>query len=464
MLNTNTSVTPTAVVKELKRVYLKHFKKDEMTAKKFQVYSTISYYWVIKHFGSWQYALNKANIDSTPKHLRVDEKEIIEELRKVYFTHFENRRMKIDDFALFSKISYNTIKMYFSSWDNALSKAEINCFPMCTKYDEKTIIEELRRVYFKYYENTRMGFGQYIKHATIGASTIWKYFGTWENALNKAEINCSPKIVELLDEKREKILADLHSVKDNNGGLFFTFDFYKERNGLYSKYVIFKVFECKSWEKLLNKELEIYIKRKEKPAKKEPIIYTENQLFDEIKTVWEQFRRRPSYDEFRKNSAIRITVYEKRYSTWTNSIEKFCLQNKSYNSSENGKNFQTSKKMLLDELKKIKGFHNRKTLTLKKYRELGGKYSRDSFKTYFGNWENALKCIGLKPAQTITILPENELLLNELKKIITVLGRNPKPREIEKIGKYPYRYYLQRFGGVSKSLTALGESLESVPE
>ena len=81
MLKTRNSVTQTAVIKEIKRVYLKHFKGDVMTAKFFFVYSTISYYWVIKHFGTWHNALSKANINHTPKHLRVDEKEIVEELK-----------------------------------------------------------------------------------------------------------------------------------------------------------------------------------------------------------------------------------------------------------------------------------------------------------------------------------------------------------------------------------------------
>ena len=514
MSKTLPSVTRTAVLKEMKRVNKKHFKKEGMTAKKFFEHATISEYSLIKHFDTWQHALSVANIKKASKYIRITEKTVVKELRKVYFAHFEHNRMKKQDFALYSSISYIAVRRHFNTWDDALNKADINCFPECFKYDEKTIIAELRRVYFQYYENKRMVYEQFRLHGTIGQTTIWKYFGMWENALNCAGINCKPKpirydddqvvaelkrvyftyyentrmtrvaftihsgiqnfrlmqqfeswddalthaninyIPEVLtpEKKRAQVMADLLRIKESNKNQYFNFIVYKQNKGMFSSMEIFELFECKSWEVLLNKNLALFKYKR---------VFSDKELFDEVKRFWDKLGRRPTFYEFREKSNIKMVVYEKEFTTWTLCIEKFCLKYKSYNSSEDGNSFQTSKKLLVEELKKIKKLHIKQTLKFKDYKQLGGKYSRFTFVEYFGSWQNALKLVGLKPVQTTSILPKNELLFDELQNIINELGRNPLPFEIETIGKYPYRYYVQRFGGVKKSLLALAESLET---
>lgn len=59
-------------------------------------------------------------------------------------------------------------------------------------------------------------------------------------------------------------------------------------------------------------------------------------------------------------------------------------------------------------------------------------------------------------------MPEDKLLLVELQNIVETLGRDPSAQEMENIGKYPYRYYINRFGGVKKCLSVLAVSMESV--
>jgi hypothetical protein len=41
--------------------------------------------------------------------------------------------------------------------------------------------------------------------------------------------------------------------------------------------------------------------------------------------------------------------------------------------------------------------------------------------------------------------------------IIEILGRRPTSQEIDSLGKYPYRYYKQKFGGIKKSFYALAD-------
>ena len=191
------------------------------------------------------------------------------------------------------------------------------------------------------------------------------------------------------------------------------------------------------------------------------MVYTKKELFAELKRVWKIFGRRPTYREFRVNSIVGISYFERTFKNWTLCIESFCLKNKSYNSTENGLKVNASKNLLLKDLNEIKKIHESQILSFSNYKSLGGKYSRNTFKSHFGNWQNAMQMIGLKSAKVKIVWTENQLLLDELQKIIAILGRNPLSYEIENLGKYPYQHYFKAFGGVNKSLIALEESIKT---
>jgi hypothetical protein len=88
-LKENESVTKKEVIRELRRVYFKHFKDNKMTILKFRYHSKISFHFVIKHFDTWNNALNQAEIAEINHDEKHDEKAIIKELRRVYFKYFE---------------------------------------------------------------------------------------------------------------------------------------------------------------------------------------------------------------------------------------------------------------------------------------------------------------------------------------------------------------------------------------
>jgi len=51
----------------------------------------------------------------------------------------------------------------------------------------------------------------------------------------------------------------------------------------------------------------------------------------------------------------------------------------------------------------------------------------------------------------------DEELLEELKRVVKLLGRSPKQHELQKIGKYSPNSYKRAFGGISKALIIIGE-------
>jgi hypothetical protein len=57
----------------------------------------------------------------------------------------------------------------------------------------------------------------------------------------------------------------------------------------------------------------------------------------------------------------------------------------------------------------------------------------------------------------MSIKHTNEELLNELRRVVDLLGRSPKQREFEKLGNISVNSYKRAFGGISKALVLLGE-------
>ena len=323
---------------------------------------------------------------------------------------------------------------------------------------EKDVIIEIRRVYFDFFEGSYMTLDKFNLHSKINQSMILKYFDTWVIALKKAGINSIPT-VKLSNEERQKIIVDLNKIKAINKGEYFYYEFYQKNNGQYLRKDILLSLNYMNWNLLLNKELKLFRKRKGNGLLKRRALYTKEELFAELKRVWKIFGRQPTGIEFEECSPIDMSFYEKKFGTWTACIENFCLKNTNFTHPEIGKKFHVSKKLLLEEIKLIKQTNSRVNLTFKDFKELGGNFTKEAFNTHFGSWENALEFYEIKFTDNFR-LPEDKLLLVELQNIIETLGRNPSAQEMENIGKYPYRYYINRFGGVKKCLSVLAESTE----
>jgi Homing endonuclease associated repeat len=259
--------------------------------------------------------------------------------------------------------------------------------------------------------------------------------------------------VTIHKEQVQKIMSDLHRIKALNDGQYFSYLFYKQNKGLFVMNTLKKYLECKSWQELIEKKLGLYKSK-----------ITHQEVLDEIKNVWDQLGRRPTYDEFKKNTTISMTTLEKRFNTWGKAIEKFCLLNKNYTSNNAQISYHNSKSVLIKELKKIAKSRNNKIISYTNYKKNGGNYSIYTFVYHFGSWRKALESIGFKASNKTLKLPEQELLLAELQRIWEQIGRMPSSREIENISKYPYRFYLTKFGGRKKMIHACMDYLKAKQE
>ncbi len=330
--------------------------------------------------------------------------------------------------------------------------------------NENAVITEIRRVYFEHFQNSNMTIINYELYSTISVFTIRRVFGSWNNALQQAEIPAFPKITNRKiinnQERVLQIVTDLNRIKQLNNNQYFTQYFYKQNNGLYNINDIRKRLGFNNWIDLMEKQLGLYKPKKERIIKVKKV-YSNEELFDEIKKIWDQLGRRPRYREFKEMATINTSVYTKRFKTWTLSIEKFCLLNKNYTSNNDEIRYNNPKLLLLKELKEIAKTCKKKTLSFDMYKKNGGQYTYRIFRHNFGSWGKALDAVGLIAANKSVTTIESKLLLQEIHRIWKHIGGKPSRNQIKTLSKYPYLYYVNQFGRHTKIITAYMDYLKT---
>lgn len=318
-------------------------------------------------------------------------------------------------------------------------------------YDDSSIIAELKRVYFNHFDGQQMTTKEFDKLSRVSAGTVIKRFTSWNNALKTAGINVVNEISKSI------IKSDIGKIIELNNGQYLTFVFYKNNGGKFSESSIKRYFENRKWAEILASEFSLYPIRKIIIVDKQVEVKTEDQLFDEIKRVWNELERRPTYSEFRSKANFGTKIYERRYGSWTKAIEAFCATNEDYLSSSKGIGFNTTKEMLIQELKKIVQDNNLEILHQADYERYGGKYTIQTFYNHFGSWKNAKIAAGLKIGR---VLPEKHELFNELQRIWEQLGRQPLSSEMKTLGRFSYKSYSLKFGGWTKAIYSFIEYMQ----
>lgn len=321
-------------------------------------------------------------------------------------------------------------------------------------YDDNSLVEELKRVYLKYYNSLQMTTKQFDKYSRVSASTVAKRFGSWFLALEKADL---VKLGAIRNITTSEIKKDIERVISLNNGEYFTQEFYRKKGGNFSESTIKRYFENKKWSEILASEFSLYPIRKIIIVDKQVEVKTEDELFGEIKKVWNELGRRPTYSEFRTKANFGTNIYERRYGSWTKAIEAFCASHINYLSSSKGIGFNTTKDLLIQELKKIVQDNNLEILNQGDYEKYGGKYTIQTFYNHFGSWKKAKIAAELKIGRAA---PEKEELFSELQKVWEKLGRQPSKEEISEFSLYKYSTYRHVFGGWTKAIYSFIEYMQ----
>lgn len=110
----------------------------------------------------------------------------------------------------------------------------------------------------------------------------------------------------------------------------------------------------------------------------------------------------------------------------------------------------TSDKELIDDLNKVAKFLKKESVTIDEYNE-NGKYHATTLTRRFGSWFTALEKAGLEKTRTLGVT--NEEYFQNLEKVWTKLGRQPRYNDMQKpVSEYVAGAYEHRFGTWRKAL------------
>lgn len=122
--------------------------------------------------------------------------DLLEELRRVYSIY---KTSKKEDFDRYSKVYSKTIVRRFGSWFSALEKAGIDITPRKKhkqQFSEDDMIREIQRVYTELKD--KFSSKTFAKHTNfVTVATIRRRFGSWGNAIKSANIENYDPVAKL---------------------------------------------------------------------------------------------------------------------------------------------------------------------------------------------------------------------------------------------------------------------------
>ena len=304
------------IIAEIKKVYLENFEKSYITFSRFSQHSSLTISKIARHFDTWENALKQAGINYSADIHTVRSQEVITEIRRVYFTHFENKLMTFKALKQFSKLSLQSVAKYFGSWDNAVVMAEVNSrfFPTVVA---KEILIQLNRVYTEHYQNTYMTFDKCNQYYTISMSPIRKHFNTWANALKQANAYYSPDLIAINTEAIRKEVRKVYLEHYQNN--YMTFPKFKQHSTLsFSKIRIY----FGTWENALTESNSLYTQNAQDLEYLKN--YNINEIIIELKQVYTEHyqNRNMSLKNFRLHSNISSFKIYKYLKTWDNALKQ----------------------------------------------------------------------------------------------------------------------------------------------
>ena len=258
---------------------------------------------------------------------------------------------------------------YFGTWNNALSLAELNCNKIA-RYDKKFLISELHRFVE---ENNRVPYASDMRYYNgyPSRNVYINTFGSWNSALEIAKL----KVNVISGYTKEFLISELHRFVDESNRVPFSHDMYSS-NGYPSLSTFINIFG--SWNKALkDAELQVNIHHDKDPE------FLINELYRYI----DEFGRIPyRSDMIISNGYPSGGLYESVFGSWNNALKEANLnlnRCRSY-----------TEQFLINELQEFAIKNGRSPCA--KDMNVDDKYHNSRlYSRIFGSWNNALKAANL---------------------------------------------------------------------
>lgn len=177
------------------------------------------------------------------------------------------------------------------------------------EYSDEALLSELRRV-AEALNGQRLTIKRFNSMAKVHATTLRYRFGSWQAALDKAEISgtIAPRFKPLV---RAEVVQALRQFATENPGASLTRDAFAARLGVDAGNLIRRFGK---WETLLTEVGLTPVRRQ----------YTDEECFENILTLWTHYGRQPNFGELKHPpSTVGPKAYVLRWGGWRAALSAF---------------------------------------------------------------------------------------------------------------------------------------------
>ena len=194
--------------------------KDSLRTTEYSKHGRFSISTIQKKFGNWGKALEKANLFSEQKNIKLDNTKVIEDLIFVA-TELKKTTITGREYNSIGKFSLQGIIGIFGTWNNALLSAGLSITKI-SKISDKDLFHNIEEIWIKLGRQPK--YGEIEKPFSKYSSGVYENrFGTWRKALMAFSdyINESKEDTQLITEpvtnqiERKNIIEFKHKTKRN---------------------------------------------------------------------------------------------------------------------------------------------------------------------------------------------------------------------------------------------------------
>lgn len=325
---------------------------------------------IIKYFGSWNEAIKQAGLQPNASNIELyTDEDILNALRDFYLRngHYISTTLYQESGT---RPGLPVIQKRFGSWNNALSAADI---PLNKEMEQKYTKEEIIRVLRDFYENNGIITREFymLSGQIPHLHTIINYFGTWESALEEADIDTEK---DRKQYTKEEIIQSIQRCYQDSRKTM-TISTYINGDYLPKLATIRRVFG--SWEQAVEAaNLRQFQER-----------YTKEEVLEILRECYEQNHGKLSMSDYRHMRVEPTVSFIKHMfnDSWNTALEQASLDvNIRYYSDE--EIYSVLREVYED---------NDKNITLPLYKDSGKRPLAATIIHRFGSWKKALKRAGI---------------------------------------------------------------------
>jgi hypothetical protein len=269
------------------------------------------------------------------------------------------------------------------------------------------------------------------QQGAYGISTYERKFGSWNDALEKADCEINRQAVSDLRIPQSELIDKLQNLADELGQTPRRQDMIQQ--GPHGATVYQDKFG--SWNNALEKAgLEV----------RRQTNISNSDLLDELTRLADKLGQTPTKQHMHQQGCYGIKTYERRFNSWNDTLKEAGLEINKYH--------DISKSDLLDELQNLADELGRTPTQWDMFKQ--GGYSVGPYEQKFASWNDTLREAGLEINKYHDISKSD--LLDELQNLADELGRTPRQQDMIQQGGYDTNPYRAAFGSWTNALDKVG--------